>query len=147
MPPKLKKKNNFYALGDFQHWSTPRQKIGGWMSALVCRDQSKSPLRLGVGRRNKARAINICSLPAKEFPCKPCQSPKISWHVIFSFLLLILEAVTVTDSGKCSPNTPLNRESFQLPFNFLFNFYFHTFTVFSVPVLQFRRGIICFKPD
>lgn len=114
------------------------------MWVLVYWDLSKSPLCLGVGRRNKARAINISSLPTKEFPCKLHQSPKIPWHVIFSFLLLILAAVTVTDSGNCSANPPLNRESFQLPFNFLFNLYSHTFTVFSLPILQFRREVIFF---
>lgn len=147
--PKLTTRttNYFYAHGSFQNWSKLGWKIRGFVWALVYWVLSKTLLCLGVGRRNNARAINICSLPAKEFPCKLHQSPEISWHAIFSFLLLILEAVTVTDWRKCSANPSLNKESFQLPFNFLFNLYFHTSTVFSVLILQFRRGIICFQPN
>lgn len=104
------------------------------MSALVYWELSKSPQCLGAGRRSKARAINICSLLAKAFPCKPHQSLKIPWHAIFSFLLLILEAVTVTDSGKCSANTPLNRKSFHLPFNFIYFFLIFIF----IPSLPFQ---------
>lgn len=110
--------NYFYAHGGFQHWSKLGWKIRGFMWALLYWDLSKSPLCLGVSGKNNAiniaRAVNICSLPAKEFPCKFHQSPKIPWHVIFSFLLLILEAATVTDRGKRSapPPPPFNRESF-----------------------------------
>lgn len=116
------------------------KKMRGCMSALFYWDLSKSPLCLEVDRRSETRAINTCSLPAKEFPCKPHQPPKIPWHVTFSFLLLILEAVTVTDSEKGSANTLLITESFQVPFNFVFNFSFHTFQCFQHQFLNPGEG-------